>query len=207
MSIEQNISIIDISQIDYNCRLSAAYLIMESLPDYYVVNGIDDTEMATAIAGLIAKSGSEIESGFIAICNNKAIGILTYICSESLPSARLIGTQSLMRQLSKDSTKNFLTNLRSYNTGFEVIPNNNIYLSRFAVDKQYRGKGLAGQLISKFLSMENFNSTTKKEASLHVNKDNKRAISFYHKCHFTISNEGEKYLTMAYTPNNINRKR
>jgi ribosomal protein S18 acetylase RimI-like enzyme len=199
MDKSKNISIVNVSAIDEARRLSASYLVMESLPAYYMVDGIDELEMATAVAGLIGESGSEIEKGYAALSGEEVVGIFTFLCSELLSKARLVGTQALIKRLSHDSAKQFCNHLKHYDAGFGIVPDGSIYLSRFAIDKYYRGSGLASQMIELFLSLEDDFGVRRDKFSLHVDRKNERAIAFYRKHGFGIHHTGSRYLTMVRT--------
>lgn len=188
---------VNISTLDAKSRLSASILVIESLPIYYRVDGVDDAEMSAAVAGLIGQPGSEIEQGFAAICGVEVTGIATFIKSELLPRARLIGAQALFRLLSEQSGKHFRTSLKNYNTGFGPIPDGSIYLSRFAVDQHYRGKGLAGQMMNRFLSSRHSDGDKRNKVFLHVDQSNHLGIAFYSKHGFAVHHTGTRYLTMV----------
>jgi len=199
MDKSKNISIINVSKLDEAHRLSAAYLVMEALPAYYRIDGIDELEMATAVAGLIGESGSELEKGYAALCGDEVVGILTFLCSELLPPARLVGAQALFKRLSQDSAKQFRNHLRHYDAGFGIVPDGRIYLSRFAIDQYFRGSGLASQMMELFLSLEDASGVRRDKFSLHVDRQNERAIAFYRKHGFGIHYTGSRYLTMVRT--------
>jgi ribosomal protein S18 acetylase RimI-like enzyme len=199
MDKSKDISIVNVSAIDDSSRLSASYLVMESLPAYYLIDGIDELEMATAVAGLIGASGSEIEKGYAALRGDKVVGIFTFLCSDLLSTARLVGAQAIFKRLSQDSAKQFRNHLKHYDAGFGIVPDGSIYLSRFAIDKYYRGSGLASQMIELFLSIEDDSGLRRDKFSLHVDRKNERAIAFYCKHGFGIHHTGSRYLTMVRT--------
>lgn len=179
--------------------MTAAFLVMESLPAYYAVDGIDELEMATAVAALIGELESEIEKGYAAVCGNEVVGILTYLYSESLSAARLVGAQTLFKRLSQESARQFRNHLRNYDAGYGTVPAGSIYLSRFAIDKNYRGSGLASQMMELFLSLKDDSGVRRDKFSLHVDQKNERAIAFYRKHGFGIYHIGARYITMVLT--------
>ena len=191
------ISIIDIAELDEDNRRASSYLIMESLPAYYNVDGINKAEMATAITAILGESGRYLEKGFAALCENKVQGVLTYLLGDELPMARLSGSQTLYKKLSRESGMQFRNNLKHYDAGFGEIPESSVYISRFAVDRSYRGKNLASKMIEMFFNINLKNSDKWKQISLHVDKENLRAIAFYKKHDFTLYNSGPRYLTMV----------
>lgn len=197
MAKNENISIVNISAIDESCRLSASYLVIESLPAYYKVDGVDELEMATAVAELIGKPGSEIEKGFAALNGDECVGILAFHRSESLPTVRLVGAQALFKHLSQASAKQFRNHLKHYDAGFGAVTDASIYLSRFAIDERYRGSGLACQMMEIFLSMDHGIGVRLDKFSLHVGRENERAIAFYCKYGFSIHHKDSSYLTMV----------
>ena len=198
MDKNREIPIVNISTIDKeNSRLSASRLVMESLPAYYVVDGIDECEMASAVAAMLGKKGSEIEKGYAALYKGEVVGIFTFLYGEELPTARIVGTQTLFKHLSTDSARKFRNHLQHYNGGFGTVPRESIYLSRFAVDKDYRGSGLASRLLEVFLCLEDDNVRGRDQFSLHVDRDNERAIAFYSKHEFYMYHTGLRYLTMV----------
>jgi GNAT superfamily N-acetyltransferase len=199
MDKSKNISIVNVSAINEDRRLSASYLVMESLPAYYMVDGIDELEMAIAVAGLIGESGSEIEKGYAALCGDEVVGIFTFLYSEVLSTARLVGAQALFKRLSQDSAKKFRNHLKHYDAGFGIVPERSVYLSRFAIDKDYRGSGLANQMMELFLSLEDDFGERRDKFSLHVDRKNERAIAFYSKHGFGTHHTGSRYLTMVRT--------
>ncbi len=196
-----NLHFDDIRKLDEKNRLAASNLVMDSLPVYYRIDGVDDLEMTVAVASLIGKPGSEVEKGIVAIYGIEVVGIATFLQSELLPSARLIGAQALLKLLSDQSRKHFRNNLKNYNTGFAVVPDSSIYLSRFAVDKYYRGKGLAGHMMDQLLLISYSGGDKQKNISLHVDQKNHRAIAFYGKHGFGIHQTGARYLTMVRSLN------
>jgi ribosomal protein S18 acetylase RimI-like enzyme len=199
MDMSNNIALVDISAIDSAGRLNAACLVMESLPDYYAVDGIDEIEMAAAVAALIGESQSEIEKGYAAVCGNEVVGILTYLYSESLSAARLVGAQTLFKRLSQESARQFRNHLRNYDAGYGTVPDRSIYLSRFAIHKNYRGSGLASQMMELFLSLKGDPGVRRDTFSLHVDQKNERAIAFYRKHGFGSYHVGSRYITMVLT--------
>ena len=188
----------DIRKLDEKNCLAASNLVMDSLPVYYRV---DDSEMVAAVALLIGKPGSEIEKGFAAIRGAEVFGIATFLKSESLARARLIGAQALFKLLSNQSAKHFRNSLTNYNAGFGAVPEDSIYLSRFAVDKNYKGKGLAGLLMDRFLSSIDNEGGKQNKAALYVDRENRRAIAFYSRHGFKIHETGTRYLTMVRSSN------
>ncbi len=186
------IEFISISNIQEKQRIPAAYLIMESLPDYYYVPNIDLAEMSRAVAVVIGKKNSETENGILVIMGNNIIGILTYLPAEKLATAQLIGAQSILKKLSPSSARIFRQHLKNYNSDFKKIPPAGIYLSRITVQRNYRGTTIAFRLMKTLLKTHN-------AVSLHVNKNNTRAINFYKKCGFIILEAGKQYLTMTTT--------
>ena len=197
MDKSKNITLVNISAIDTAGRLTAAYLVMESLPEYYAVEGIDELEMATAVAALIGESGSEIEKGYAAVCGNEVVGILTYLHSEALSTARLVGAQTLFKRLSQESARQFRNHLRNYEAGYGTVPEGSIYLSRIAIDKYYRGSGLASQMMELLLTLKDDLGVRRDKFSLHVDKKNERAIALYRKHGFGIYHLGSRYITMV----------
>lgn len=196
-----NLHFDDIRKLDEKNCLAASNLLMDSLPVYYRIDGVDDSEMVAAVALLIGKPGSEIEKGFAAIRGAEVSGIATFLKSESLAHARLIGAQALFKLLSNQSAKHFRNSLKNYNAGFGAVPEDSIYLSRFAVDKNYKGKGLAGLLMDRFLSSIDNEGGKQNKAALHVDRENRRAIAFYSKHGFKIHEAGTRYLTMVCSSN------
>ncbi|RJP84254.1 MAG: N-acetyltransferase [Desulfobacteraceae bacterium] len=193
-----NIRFADISVLDEKSRLSVSHLVIESLPVYYRSDGMDDAEMVAAVAGLIGHAGSEIEKGFAAFCGTNVAGTATFLHSEHLQRARLVGAQALLRLLSGPSARQFRNNLKNYNTGFAEVPDGAIYLSRFAVDPYYRGKGLADQMMERFLSLRPDGGDRWSRAFLHVDRQNHRAVAFYTRHGFGVYEPGERYLTMEH---------
>lgn len=196
MTSPEEISLVEISELDISKRLAAAFLVMESLPPYYSVEGIDKTEMATAVAAMLCEQGSEVEKGFAAVTGDDVAGVLNFIHSESLPSARLISTQKLLKGLSKESGKRFREHLKHYNSDYEAAPENSFYLSRFAIHKSYRGSGLAGKMMERFLLLNKEQGVTPRRFTLHVDQHNHRAIAFYSKYGFTPVNRKKRFVTM-----------
>lgn len=196
MNPSNKFSFVDIATLDEDGGLAAAYLIMESLPPYYKVEGIDEAEMANAVAGMLGEPGSEIGSGFAALCDDQVAGILNFIKAELLPGARLVGAQKLLKRLSGESIKLFREHLRNYNADYGNVPGESLYLSRIAIEKGYQGTGLAGKMMERFLSLNKDSEKKQAGFSLHVDRNNERAIAFYHKYGFTSDSSESRYLTM-----------
>ena len=159
-------------------------------------SSIDSAEIATAVAAMLCEQGSEVEKGFAAVTGDDVAGVLNFINSGSLPVARLIGTQKLLKGLSKESGKRFREHLKHYNAEYEAAPENSLYLSRFAIHKSYRGSGLAGIMMGRFLSLNQESGVTPHAFSLHVDQHNHRAIAFYSKYGFAPVNRKKRFVTM-----------
>jgi ribosomal protein S18 acetylase RimI-like enzyme len=190
------ISIVQLSALEESQRLKSAYLVMESLPTYYNVDGIEEPEMAAAVAHLIGKPGSEIERGFAALCGDNIVGILSFIPGQLLPRARLIGAQALIRLLPSESAQLFRNHLRGYDAGFGRVPDQSLYLARFAIERHLRGSGLAAEMMNVYLSVEIESEAKPDFFTLHVDKENERAIAFYRKYKFLNHFQGPRYMTM-----------
>lgn len=201
----KDISILNIDSIEGLYRLSAAHLVMQSLPLFYHVDGIEDGEIATAIAASIGGRGSEIEKGYVAVYGDQAVGILTFIEGKMLASARLVGVQAVLKHLSRNSAKLFMRHLKHYDADYGSVPDTSIYLGRFAISQAYRGSGLANQMMDVFLTSMLGGEQRIGTYSLHVDSSNKRAIAFYRKHSFSISQSDSRYLTMIREPKHLNR--
>lgn len=202
IDIDRDITIVDISELNEQNNLAAAYLVMESLPAYYEVEGIDKAEMAHSVVELIGKPGSETEKGFAALIDNKMVGIATYLSANKLSVAQLVGVQVLLKQLSSGSARIFREHLRSYDTDIEIPIDESIYLARFAVEKSFRGLGLAGKLMDELLSLNHESGGAGHySVSLHVAQGNQRAIAFYQKHGFDLVSTEKRYLTMVCSQN------
>jgi len=197
MTPPEKYSLVDIATLSEAGRLTAAHLVMEALPPYYEVDGIEEAEMANAVAAILGDPGSEIGKGFAALCGDQVAGILNFIKAESLPGARLVGAQKLLKQLSGESVKVFREHLRNYNADFGDVPGGSLYLSRIAIGKGYRGTGLAGQMMERYLTLNNDSEEKQTCFSLHVDRNNERAIAFYRKFGFTSEDSETRYLTMT----------
>jgi len=193
----KHISIVSVDALNEHHRLSAAYLIMQSLPLYYEVDGIDESDIAIAVAESIGAKGTETESCFVALCENQSMGILTFLSAHSLDAARLSGAQSILKLLPRNRVRLFLNHLKQYDADYGRVPDDSIYVGRFAVDESYRGSGLAKRLFDTFLNSLVEHEGVNNTCSLHVDASNKRAISFYLKCGFKVIDPSLRYQTMV----------
>lgn len=185
--------------MDEGYRVPAAYLVLESLPLYYQVPGMNNEDMAACVAESLGQEGGELGRGLVALHKNLVAGVLTYISGEKLTRARLVSTHFLLRHLSESSSALFREHLKTYHADFGEIPKYSLYISRFTVGESYRGSGIADRIMKTFLSLVESSSQNQNTASLHVDKHNERAIAFYRKHDFRIYEKDSYYRTMIYS--------
>jgi len=194
---DSELTIVSLAELNKSQKLAAAFLIIESLPAYYLCEGVDTGEIASAVADQIGVQGSDIGSGFVTLSNAVVVGVVTYLQSAALSFAQLVEAQGILRSLSRESRCLFRKHLEMYDRDFDTVPSGSLYLSRFAVDKKFRGGGLAKQMIDIFFNIDRGKNEVSRLCSLHVDRDNQRAIRFYTKCGFVVQGSKSRYLTMV----------
>lgn len=198
----KNISLVNFTDISQSQKKASALLIMEALPEYYSIEGVDGEEMAAALVALMDVPESDVGAGFSAICDGEVVATMTHVPNQSVSvkKAQLTGTLGMLRKLSKESAQLMRDNLRDYSRAFPEVPEDRYYLARYTLSRRLRGTGLAQPLMEAWMALcvEHAGVETLL-FSLHVDRSNHRAIGLYRKIGFVkqpSDDEQQRYCVM-----------
>jgi|GEM_PF-6938511 len=164
-------------------RVAAAGLVVESLPQYYEAILRVTANKQQAITGMLGIAGGETENTYAAVrADGTVTGIVSGVASRSLKRAQLIDMQTLFREFTREQRETLQLTLADISRQTQNVATVGWYLTRISIAPGDRGNGLADALMDIFFSQ----SPDAPEYSLHVHKDNARAISFYHRHGFSF---------------------
>ena len=142
-------------------------------------------EKLDPIVAILGVDGGETANTQVAIESDGLVaGIVSGIASKSLRRAQLVDMQMLFRQFDRAQRETLQQTLSDMARLTQTIPTDGWYLTRISVASQHRGGGLADTLMDTFYAQ----SPDTQEYSLHVHKDNARAIAFYQRHGFSFLN-------------------
>lgn len=135
---------------------------------------------------------NEISATIVASLSGHIVGGYAAIPASTLSRTQMMSVMRLVKGLSADKQDAFLRELPKNLGTMPSLPVESFYLSRIAIAPSFQGHGVAGHLIEHFITsamLQRYPSV-----SLHVRKENNRAINFYKKYGFkTYGDEGKKY--------------
>lgn len=160
-------------------RPALAALIHEGAAAYYENFPLPKAEMLDEIASQFLAPGMELESVWVLRDGDALAGIAACIESGSLAVARQASLARFLKRVPRQGRRDCLARVQVYNAAVAPCNENGVYLARFAVSPQRRGRG-AGLFMMRGL-IEDFGGKT---IALHVAGENIVAIALYHKCGF-----------------------
>jgi ribosomal protein S18 acetylase RimI-like enzyme len=175
--------------VECNAELQngAAQLVVESLPEYYALFASHVTSMGKVVSDMFAMAGSSIGETMAAVQRKDShkrsvAGIMASLPGSKLTTANLIDLRHLMTSIPVDQAVNVKRSVASFGEQIPILEPETYYLSRIAVRKDIQGSGIADDLLNAF-AMSNPGYP---KLSLHVKRDNARALSFYQRHGFQV---------------------
>jgi len=170
---------------DDDALLQAAALVYSSLPAYYDLFGISHHVVAKLFRG------TSLEDAVVAVTpKGVAVGVVAGHDVSDLRRRSYAELQQLMRAVLQASRARVRDAVSAH--ALKVAPPAAVgrYLARFAVAPSMRGIGLADLLLDRFeLDGDSF--------SLHVHRDNARAIQFYRRRGYSFVGPEVEYRVMT----------
>jgi len=155
-------------------REQAANLAYVAFEDFYDLFSEDRVKIVAVIADQL-KSFSELNQHVVCFQATRVVGFCGFYNSPEMSQRQIAGIRGLFNTANNiiESTKA----LGQYRKHFVAPSGDGVYISRFVIDKDLRGSGLAADLLSNAEST--FHAMGAKQVRLHVRRDNERALAFY----------------------------
>lgn len=160
-------------------QTSVVRLVYASLPQYYDLFALPQEQLFGAIRADFDVAGSEVSAGKALIIDSVA-GVYFALPSKSLRKAQLIGLKGLLAKVPQDRRSEVAGGISAFGRNVARIPFDSYYLSRFAVRPDLGGRGFAKKVLEEFLA----SGPPNVPASLHVHRNNRRAMRLYEKSGF-----------------------
>jgi ribosomal protein S18 acetylase RimI-like enzyme len=188
-------------QVEYceNPKLSARHieqaadLAYVAFEDFYRLFSDDRFKMVTVIADQL-RSFSELSQHLVCFQATRVVGFCSFYKSPEMSQRQMAGIRGLFSTANNiiESTKA----LGQYRKHFVAPSGDGVYISRFVIDKDLRGSGLAADLLSNAESI--FQRNSAKQVRLHVRRHNEQALSFYVKAGYEpLENQGLGYMLLG----------
>lgn len=178
------------TSLSEGARREVAALICESLPELYeLVGHVGGDPVAAAIAQMDVP-GSEVGNVRVATKRGRIIGVCATIPAAGLARAQLIGTGALLSSVGPVQRKDLGERIKVFRGQIPKAPTTGNYLTRIAVVADARGTGASDWMMRELLTVG--------ALSLHVRRDNTRAIAFYRRHGLVqVADDGGAYVAMA----------
>jgi ribosomal protein S18 acetylase RimI-like enzyme len=179
-----------IVECDAQLQSGAAQLVVESLPEYYALFANHVTSMGKVVSEMFALAGSSIGETMAAVQQSDSqkrsvAGIMASLPGSKLTTANLIDLRHLLASVPVEQAVNVKRSVASFGEQIPILEPDTYYLSRIAVRNDMHGSGIADDLLNAF-AMRNPGYP---KLSLHVKRDNTRALSFYQRHGFRASGD------------------
>lgn len=150
-------------------------LIYDSLKEYYSLFGSKKNVLYKIRKDFSVKEG-ELNKSLQLKINKKLIAVIFYYNYDEIKIRSISSFLSL-------KNKKSLNKIKNYSKKIQILKiSNSIYISRFSVNQKYLGKGFGSLILKKLIRIAI--KKKKKSITLHVNKNNYKAIKFYKKNKF-----------------------
>jgi len=166
-------------------KLIAANLVMQSLPEFYKLFSLKKEIILKHISSEFFSGKSEVSDIKCIIKDSKVIAIISYLSSTDLKILQIMSVQKLLSMTDSQDKNHVKQRLRHHLESVQPIQDDYFYLSRIAVLSEYRGKKLGQEALKYFIKL----GSSYQKLALHVNKENKPAISMYSRAGFEFSDE------------------
>jgi len=163
-----------------------AELVYDAGREFYDCFAVPRARLLDAIAAQVLRSGTEL-SGTHALWSGEHVdGIVSTVEADELRRAQTVSVAHLLRQLTASERERAMVRLGEHSALIEPIPPEGVYVARFAVQPQQRGRGLGRRLLA--WVCDAFEDQT---LTLHINRANEAAVRLYERCGFQrLSDEG-----------------
>lgn len=174
--------------ICHSCDLETlADLIRSSLPEYYDLFVPHDHLL---LRKDLAQE-SEINQFIVSLVDFKPVGIVCFYDRQEQTCRQTASLLSFFRQ--RDDAAAFLALLKAYSSKIEPIVEQGTYISRFAIEPDWHGRGVAAALLARLEKVTRGQRTL----LLHVDRKNSRAMTFYQKNGFKRMSVADSYEYIA----------
>ena len=163
-------------------------LVYESLPTYYDLIPGDMARKLAIIETLIRERSGELRDMYV---SGDSDGLVAVVAASELSKCQMTGVLSLIGTLTPEERSSFRSGLDGY-PRLTATPSEGTYVSRFAVQSQRRGSGLARDIMESSIKM------FPNPLFLHVSLANERARAFYSKMGFQPTEIGDSFATMTF---------
>lgn len=173
-------------EIGADARIALAGLAHAALAPYYDRLDVAPTRLLAALAGEMTDSSTELGMAQAVMAGDAVAGLLV-----AYPAAELRSRQqaSLFHLLGTNAGEDdaILAAAGEQSANLPAISSDTYYLARIAVAPEFRGSGLA----EKMLALLDGRIPPRIQVTLHVHRDNARAIRFYCRAGFRRTDDGD----------------
>jgi ribosomal protein S18 acetylase RimI-like enzyme len=179
-------------------------LILEAGNPYYGVLFGDAHSAAVNVEAWARRFSSEVSIlrfQFL-MCDSEVAGGFIALNGWELRKARKADTIALLNAIETKDRPAFVQRLANVSDFFSPVDDDEYYLSKVVLTRQFRGKGLARMLVDRYIEEGVIHGHTRYRLDVHV--DNEAAIRCYHAAGFEICHRNEskdgalKYYSMRY---------
>ena len=196
-----DMELVEPSKLDWEKRLVAAALVIESLPEFYEALSRYLPKIQEHVSMAFGRMGGETEITRVAI-NSQGIvsGVFSALPARRLKQAQLTDLREYIKGIKHQDRLELRNKLMDIGAETNNLSPDSWYLARFAVAQKFRSSGLSNMLLSRFMEYTQEFDTY----SLHVKADNHRAVAFYRRNNFVpVADQGNsRYLVMERKSDN-----
>ncbi|MBF0195515.1 MAG: GNAT family N-acetyltransferase [Magnetococcales bacterium] len=191
---------VHITALEKQQRMEVARLAYTIMPEWYDLFGVPVDILYTHIAGQLGEKNTEFENGF-ALLNAKGVaGFYTAYPGREMNDRKFFTLFSFVKSFLPEQRKTFKDKVLDLKAHLFPVHEDSYYLARIAVDNAWRGQGVADKLLS------HFNNTIDQTLmSLHVQSDNKKAISLYSRHGYIEHNHGDSPHTKVIVMSKVSK--
>jgi ribosomal protein S18 acetylase RimI-like enzyme len=153
------------------------------MPHFYQTLSSDRAD--AIIASQIVRTGNELSNCWLSLSGERVSGVLCAYPASAQQDLQRDGLHQIARSLTPEELPVFFAHLGGLREQVPPVDERGLYLARFAVDESVRGTNLASDLLRRLIDEAGDDGM-----SLHVRADNERAIAFYRKHGFAITDAG-----------------
>lgn len=169
-------------------------LVYELDKRFYQHFGNSKEDVCFNISRILLESNSDCGFGEGILLNNELVGFYSCFDRRELTMRTSVSLKLLTTNIMNDKSK--LIALRDktqiFRNSLSPIPLDSFYLNKIGVFNKYRSAGVGRKIMKRF-----FSHASSKKYSLHVKKNNFRAIEFYHSLGFMTHEACSEYISLV----------